>query len=81
MRTSTIALFASALLTLSGCVAVPVSQPTYYAPAAGAYVTPAPVYVAPPVYYAPSYYPYYWGPSIYFGYGYRGGYGHGFRRR
>jgi hypothetical protein len=72
--------FALSVAILAGCTVVP-AQPArvvYAAPAVSqAPVAPSVVYVQPaPVYYypAPAYYPpYYWGPSIYFGGGYRGG--------
>jgi hypothetical protein len=52
------------IASLGGCMVVP-TAPAYYSPA-GAYVQPAPVYYSPV-------YPSYWGPSFYFGGGYRGG--------
>jgi hypothetical protein len=67
----TLAVSAFALLSLGGCVAVPVDS-GYYGPAP-AYGPPPAVYYSPPVYY---------GPSIGIGiYGGRGGYGRGYRRR
>ena len=72
-------------MLLAGCMAIPVNQPTrivYATPAVSqAPVAPPVVYVQPaPVYYypAPAYYPY-WGPTIYFGGGYRGGWHRGHR--
>lgn len=53
MNTTVKALIAvSALVALSGCVAVPVGD-GYYEPAPVVYA-PAPAYYGPPVYYGPS---------------------------
>ena len=67
----------SALILLSGCVAVPVNS-GYYGSGPVIYA-PAPVIYAPPVFYGPSI-----GIGIYggrSGYSGRGGYGGGYRYR
>jgi hypothetical protein len=67
MKMIGVTLVLSALGTLGGCMAVPVS-PGYVA-GPPAYYAPAPVYYAPPVYYRPSF-----GIGIYSGGGgHRGG--------
>ena len=63
MRHLFLALFA--VLTMTGCVAVPVHTPVYQP----RYVAPPVYYVTPPVYY--------YGPGIYYyGPGWGRGYGH-----
>jgi hypothetical protein len=70
MKTIRVALVATALAVLGGCMVVPVNPG--YAGAPG-YYAPAPAYYAPPVYY---------GPSIGVGiYGGRRGYGRGYGHR
>jgi hypothetical protein len=74
MKLLKLAFVASALISLGGCIAVPVNS-GYYG-AAPVYGPPAPVYYGPPLIYGPTFGFGFYGGGRGYGRGYGGGYGH-----